>query len=245
MMDVLAQSASNGVLFLDFDQTSYQTILEQIFLRNCTLTTPRKTFCVAAMSSSLCSVKLGWMWSFWAANSTCCPDTVTDSSREDISTCKTSSSVSWICLKRVGWVCLDLQKQILVNKATYLEATAAMFSVALATAWAAASSRVNCSGSCSLSLSSTRRQRWLEIGASTFSTAAVLTKLWSRHEDIIVEVPHLQLKTSQCDWSSCTAFIIHHATQSAILQFPIATVVTTLIKYDNIFKHYWLKWHFV
>lgn len=52
--------------------------------KTCTLTTPRKTFCVAAMSSSLCSVRLGWMLSFWAASSTCCPDTVTDSSRDDI-----------------------------------------------------------------------------------------------------------------------------------------------------------------
>lgn len=64
-----------------------------------TLTTPRKTFCVAVMSSSLCSVKLGWMLSFWAASSTCCPDTVTDSNRDDISMCKTSSSVSPISLE--------------------------------------------------------------------------------------------------------------------------------------------------
>lgn len=64
-----------------------------------TLTTPRKTFCVAAMSSSLCSARLGWMLSFWAASSTCCPDTVTDSNRDDISMCRTASSVSLICLE--------------------------------------------------------------------------------------------------------------------------------------------------
>lgn len=66
---------------------------------HCTLTTPRKTFCVAAMRSSLCSATVGWMLSFWAARSTCCPDTVTDSNRDDISICKTSSSVSRIRLQ--------------------------------------------------------------------------------------------------------------------------------------------------
>lgn len=45
------------------------------------------------MSSSLCSVTLGWMPSFWAASSTCCPDTATDSNRDDISIRNTSSSV--------------------------------------------------------------------------------------------------------------------------------------------------------
>lgn len=65
----------------------------------CTLITPRKTFCVAAMSSSLCSGKLGWMLSFWAASSTFCPDTLNDSSKDDISISKTSSSVSLICLE--------------------------------------------------------------------------------------------------------------------------------------------------
>lgn len=67
------------------------------------MTIPRKTFCVAVMSSSLCSVKLGWMLSFCAARSTCCPDTVTDSNRDDISMYKTLSSVSRICLEVTCW----------------------------------------------------------------------------------------------------------------------------------------------
>lgn len=72
-----------------------------------TLTTPRKTFCVAVMSSSLFSVNLGWMLSFWAASSTCCPDTVTDSNKDDISMCNTSSSVPLTCLKAKSLVLIS------------------------------------------------------------------------------------------------------------------------------------------
>lgn len=64
-----------------------------------TLTSPRKTPCVALMSSSLCSVTPGWMPSFWAASSTCCPDTATDSNKDDISIRSTSSSVALILLQ--------------------------------------------------------------------------------------------------------------------------------------------------
>ncbi|KAK6301584.1 hypothetical protein J4Q44_G00276370, partial [Coregonus suidteri] len=46
------------------------------------------------MSSSLCSARLGWILSFWAASRTCCPDTVIGSTRDDISVLITSSSVA-------------------------------------------------------------------------------------------------------------------------------------------------------
>lgn len=73
----------------------------------------------------------------------------------------------------------------LVKHVTYLEATAAKFSVALATALPASSRWIKCSGSSAPSHSRTKRHKWQEMGATTCSTARVLINPWSNKEDMV------------------------------------------------------------
>lgn len=89
---------------------------------------------------------------------------------------------------------LELKPEL---NSSYLQATAARFPVALATAWAAPSSWPNCSSPPTLSQSSTKWHKWVAIGATTCSTAAVLIDPGCNREDMLQQSGFCPLRAKQ------------------------------------------------